>query len=305
MYYAKAVNCCQDVVSLLNGGPDGGSCPSAADCRGFKGTCADLVQQFNDLAVLHDYPDGLKDYTCHQFPDEDKPVDSFIVGLISIAIAIPVSMFIAACFAIANDSDAPESWLEWVGWRKLVFGANAHRRWHYTGPKGQPNRHVRWYIRSAASAAPEVVANLWRALVCAVTGRELPWYVAARKAAEKAEKEAAHGKAPAGETPGGKDDNGGAASSQATEAAAADAEVEDDRLSVSSSIREATVLKRYKHMITTTGFVSVYIVWAVFTWCGPYGLPARHPARADAPCRRRAGSSSSVRWRAGVAASSS
>ena len=61
----SAVNCCAEVIELLNGGPDGGSCLTAADCRGFKGTCADLVQQFSNLAVLPDYPNGLADYTCH------------------------------------------------------------------------------------------------------------------------------------------------------------------------------------------------------------------------------------------------
>jgi hypothetical protein len=38
--------------------------------------------------------------------------------------AIPVTVFITTCFGIANDNEAPESWLEWTGWRKLVFGLN-------------------------------------------------------------------------------------------------------------------------------------------------------------------------------------
>ena len=78
----------------------------------------------------------MPDMRSPQFPNQDKPVDSFIVGLISIAIAIPVTVFIASCFGachepvrarlrvltgaqsipppagIANDSEAPESWLE-------------------------------------------------------------------------------------------------------------------------------------------------------------------------------------------------
>ena len=219
-----------------------------------------------------------------QFPDEDKPVDSFIVGLISIAIAIPVSMFIAACFAIANDADAPESWLEWVGWRKLVFGANAHRRWHYSGPKGQPNRHVKWYIRSSAAAAPETLINLWHSLVCALTGRELPWLKAAREAKEKKEQHAAHGQAPAGDIK--PEVKGDAASAGAQgEAAVMEVEVpEDDDSSVSSSVREARALSRYKRVLATTGFVAVYIVWAVFTWVRhPLSLlPRSYRHRADA-----------------------
>ena len=235
------------MIDILNSGPDGGSCPSASDCRGFTGTCADLVQQFNTIAVLPSYPNGLQDYTCTAFPDENKPLDSFIVGLISIAIGIPVTMFINACFIIANDADAPESWLEWVGWRKLVFGANAHRRWYYTGPLGQPNRHVKWFIRSAASEAPEILGNLWHSFVCSLTGRELPWHKKAREAMEKAEDEATKSKAPEGAAP---------------EAAAE----EDDGASTTSSTREARVLRRLKHIYTTTGLVSVYIVWGVFVW---------------------------------------
>ena len=75
------MNCCAEVLAILDSGPDGGNCPSAADCRGFTGNCADIVDQFADLPVLPDFPDGMADYTCTAFPDEDKPIDSFIVGL--------------------------------------------------------------------------------------------------------------------------------------------------------------------------------------------------------------------------------
>jgi hypothetical protein len=105
MFYAKGVNCCTDVRLLLNSGPDGGNCPPVGDCRGFNGTCGELPGQFADVAVMPDFPNGLKDYTCTAFPNDDNSVDSFIVGLISLAIAIPVTFFIATCFSIANDNE--------------------------------------------------------------------------------------------------------------------------------------------------------------------------------------------------------
>jgi hypothetical protein len=74
-------NCCAELVAILDSGPDGGNCASPADCRGFTGNCADIAEQFAELPVWPDYPNGLADYTCHAFPDEDKPLDSFIVGL--------------------------------------------------------------------------------------------------------------------------------------------------------------------------------------------------------------------------------
>ncbi len=65
---------------ILNSGPDGGECASVADCRGFKdGNCADIPAQFAEVAVLPDFPDGMADYVCTAFPDEEMPVDSFIV----------------------------------------------------------------------------------------------------------------------------------------------------------------------------------------------------------------------------------
>jgi hypothetical protein len=167
MFYAKAVNCCNDVLDLLNSGPDGGFCAAAGDCRGFNGTCGELPAQFAKIAVLPHYPNGLVDYTCTAFPNDDNRVDSFIVALISLAIgasafsparaaccaralcppsgpltrrcagrsranaparaAIPVTIFISTCFSIANDNEAPESWLDWSGWRKFVFGLNGAR----------------------------------------------------------------------------------------------------------------------------------------------------------------------------------
>jgi hypothetical protein len=79
MFYAKGANCCADLIMVLNSGPDGGECLAAGDCRGFNGTCGSIAVQFETIAVLPDYPGGLQDYTCHAFPDDDKPVDSFIV----------------------------------------------------------------------------------------------------------------------------------------------------------------------------------------------------------------------------------
>ena len=182
---------CAELKDLLNSGPDGGDCPPVGPCRGFEGNCADLPAQFAAVPVLPDWPDGLADYTCHAFPDDDNQVDAFLVGLIAIAVALPVSSFIAQCFGIANDSEAPESLLEWSGWPKLVFGPTAHRRWLYSGPAGPPRRFVKWYVRSAAAPQPETLINLWHSFRCWLTGAELPWVTEWREAQEEAQEAAA------------------------------------------------------------------------------------------------------------------
>ena len=51
-------------------------------CRGFEGTCGQLAAQFAEVPVLPDFPNGLADWTCTAFPDDNNPVDSFIVGLV-------------------------------------------------------------------------------------------------------------------------------------------------------------------------------------------------------------------------------
>ena len=43
-------------------------------------------------------------------------------SVVSIAIALPASLFLASCFSIANDSEAPESWM------------GACPRYQYRGP---------------------------------------------------------------------------------------------------------------------------------------------------------------------------
>ena len=184
---AQGANCCNDMRLILDSGPDGGACPPVGPCRGFEGNCGDIANQFATLPVLPDYPNGLQDWQCTAFPDdENKPVDSFIVGLISIAIGLPVTMFIATCFSIANDSEAPESWLEWYGYQKLIWGPRAHRRWHYTGPAGQPPRFVKWYVRSVGAPPSETAANLVRSLWAFLTCSEPAWVEESREAEEEA-----------------------------------------------------------------------------------------------------------------------
>jgi len=150
MFELKAKNCCALLRDILDSGPDGGACPpgNGLPCRGFTGNCADVTAQFSDVPVLPDFPDGLSDWECHSFPDEANSRDSFLVGLISIAAALPVTLFIFTCFDLANDADPPPSFLHWpLAWPMLIWGFSAHHSWHYSGPSGQPRRFVRWFIR--------------------------------------------------------------------------------------------------------------------------------------------------------------
>jgi hypothetical protein len=215
---------------------------------------------------------------------------------VSIAIALPASLFLASCFMIANDSEAPESWLEWFGWRKLVFGPNAHRRWHYTGPLGQPVRHVKWFIRSVGAPPPETAINLWHSLLSWATGSDPPWVEEWREAieaeAEEAELETEVELEAAAcdsyNTPTHQVNGGARVPADAPRVLKlvhvaeqdaldmrtvgnrqvlwADKDDISDGASTTSSVRSARALARYKRVIALTGFIGVYVTWALFAW---------------------------------------
>jgi hypothetical protein len=104
---------------------------------------------FASAPLLPYFPDGLEaEYTCHAFPEDDNPRDSFIVALIALAgafrngglaalpcigphsrpptmlatllpVAIPVTIFLSNCFEMANDSECPE--VQWHALRACVL----------------------------------------------------------------------------------------------------------------------------------------------------------------------------------------
>ena len=175
---------------------------------------------------------------------------------------------------IANDSEAPESWLEWFGWRKLVFGVNAHRRWHYTGPLGQPNRHVKWFIRSVGAPPPETAINLLHSLRCWLIGSEPPWVEEWREAveAEAEEKAEVEQEAAACDSSNAQVATGGArvpaehVNNGHAELYLANNDDGSDGASTSSSVRSARALARYKRTLALAGFIGVYVTWALFAW---------------------------------------
>ena len=268
-------------------------------CRGFE-SCSDLVTQFADVPVLPDFPDGLADWSCTAFPNDDSQADSFIVSLISLAVALPVTYLLQTCFEVANDNEAPESWLEWVGWRKFVFGLNAHRRWNYTkGP--QPVRHVRWFVRSVGAPKSETAINLYYSLKAWLTGTLPPWTIEAREAEEELaaaraeadaeEEEARHGdkdarangvelhtvramaimQAATLEDDGphhghGAKGHGGSNGEHVAADGSGDGSDSESGVSTSSSVRSARALGRYKRLVMSLGLSGTFLCWAIFVW---------------------------------------
>ena len=100
---------------------------------------------------------------CTAFPDDAYVTDQLLVGLISVAVALPVDLFLVRAFELANEGDAPESWVEApAGKWKLLIGKNAHNDWRLADPKKPISDIVLWLIRYSAEP---VYATVFR-LIC-------------------------------------------------------------------------------------------------------------------------------------------
>ena len=258
LYARQAQNCCAEVQALLG-------CPAVGPCRGVEGNCGDLPSVFADTPVPPYFPNGLQDYTCIQFPDDNSPRDSIIVALIALAVAIPVSVFLQSCFEIANDSEAPESWLFYGGVVKLACGLQAHRRWHYTRGK-QPSRFVRWYCRSVDAPKPETIENLYHAAVSWIMGRKPPWTIEAEEAEAEAEVVKPSHKADLVSAPVDHDASETAAGYGNGDAACLEEVEESEKSGSEASFASAAELQASKRRLTAVGLAGVWLVWAIFAW---------------------------------------
>jgi hypothetical protein len=160
------------------------------------------------------------------------------VALISLAVALPVGIFVGSAFELANDSEAPESWLAWSGAPRMLLGRGANRRWHWTGARGPPSRFVRWWCRCADAPKVETLLNGWLALWAWVTGGKPFWVVEAEEAAAAA----------AAYEPSGDDDDKHAPSE------------------ASSGASSAAALLVKKRAYTVLGLGTVAACWVIFSW---------------------------------------
>jgi hypothetical protein len=254
-YSSRAILCCAELRNLLNigagvpflsadaecGAPNvisALSCcaPGVADCLGYDGNCADFQEQFASVQGCYPY-DGtnhetIADWECHAFPDDSYASDEFFVGLIAVAVAIPVDVFLTGAFETSNEVDgAAEGWMEWRWMARLLFGKAAHANWHFTTtPRGDGQRPSD-FVKFIATEGLEWVGVLLYAVNRAFS---------------------AVTRCCAGAGAAGAESDGDESGSKDEDAAAAG--------------RAATLKKR---LYAAAGLIGVYIVWAIFSWCVP------------------------------------
>ena len=252
MFYSRGSSCCSEVRALLN-------CdPVPAPCRGFMGDCGDIPNQFTgaNLMMFVDPTSSpqcvpanpLIDYYCTAFPDPENPIDSFLVGLIAIAVALPTSIFCVSAFELSNEVDSPGTWLVFrvgpIGRRLL---GDLPQDWHYArdGPGTQPSRFTRWFLRFYTNGEPIIITviNLVRRLIAFITCTRPAWE-------EPLEEE---------ETEANEEGDESSSAAEAAEAAEAAAEARHEAIK--------------KRLIASAGVFGLTLAWVIFAWfVFAYGL---------------------------------
>ncbi len=274
-YYAKGQNCSNQIRQIL-------CCLPVGPCRCFEGSDADLASAFAGLPPAPGCPYELDtDYTCTLFPDDETTRDSFIVGLISLAVSLPTISIMGWCFALANDSGRPRAFLEWLDIkRKLLFGFKAHRKWHYTRG-AQPHRYVKWWARCAEDEGPfpDVISDLLTAAWCALRCHKPPWVLEAEEAAADAAVAAEEEQEETVKASEVVAFTSHVLRSSVSCCSASHVEEDEDE-----EIQEAKELAQEKRAFVAKGIVAAIIIWGLMVWfiftCACTHAACMPPARA-------------------------
>ena len=176
--------------------------------------------------------DSLSDYVCHAFPDDAYITDQFFVGLISVAVALPVDMLLVRLFEASNEGDAPEQWLDAPSgtWR-LLLGSDSWKAWNYDAGVSDL---VKWQARRGAEALPSALLRL------------AAWLAAAARRAF-----------------GGGDDD---AKAKAKDGGGGHGDGDDSDDGVGFHEADARAEAWTKRCYAFSGLLGVYVVWAAFSW---------------------------------------
>jgi len=180
----------------------------------------------------------LEEYVCHAFPDDAYVTDQIFVGLICVAVALPVALFLERAFETANEVEgAAERWLTFGGKWRLVLGKEAHANWHWApaadAKRAPPTELVQWlaanndpgWTNAIRFLVPWTAKRIFRALFSRFSR-------AAPAEQVKQEPEAAE-------------------------------EEEDDGKRAAAEARAAALSRR---LYSAAGLFGVYVVWTIFAW---------------------------------------
>jgi hypothetical protein len=244
---SRGANCCLEIRTILG-------CDPVGPCLGYVGNCGDLQDQFADLQgpFLYSAAPGeepseqmsLADWVCHAFPDDAFiTADLLVVGLLCVAVALPVDLFLARLFEIANEGAAPEAWLDALaGSWQLLLGKEAHNGWRL----GDARRPVRD--------------------LCAVGGALLRGAAAGGSCARTALAGARGHRAPARRAAAARGAAAGTCPSPPSHGSPALPDTPGDAASSGGASQEARADALAKRLYAAAGLLGVYFTWCIFAW---------------------------------------
>ena len=131
LHWSRSVQCCAAARQLLGCPPDAG-----LPCRGFNGTCADLVLTHYPFtaAALRGAPLPVAPPACTAFPDPSSGAHTFLAGLIGAAVALPFGALVGALWSLSLATDVHQirgrtRMMTWPLYWRLVLGPFD---WRYT-----------------------------------------------------------------------------------------------------------------------------------------------------------------------------
>ncbi len=102
LYYSRAYTCCLEVRSAL-----GCDLDVTVPCRGYAHSCADLAlyyYRFAAAAIAYEVR-GVSGLQCSAFPNDRSARDTFLAGLITAAVSLPITAVMHTCFALSLATD--------------------------------------------------------------------------------------------------------------------------------------------------------------------------------------------------------
>ena len=224
------------------------------------------------------------DYVCHAFPDGSSDRDTYLVGLISVAVSFPVAGILAHVFDVSNEVEMPEGWQEQppVRWQRLLLGGlDPVRGWNWVYDEAEAEAGVFRRKRPVNAMYMWLIMNADTPLWLLLWGWTQDKYAGLRRRCvppdeeedeEKREQEEPH--------------------SNATKEQ--EEQEEQRREKADEEFEEAKAAARTARIMASVGIAGVLVTWTVMVWF-ILVCPRRPPACAAAPCRPQA---ACKRWHA-------
>ena len=148
--YSKASVCCDNLTAVvgcsaaqltsagclpsISGSAYGATwAPAAAGTKPFTGTCSGLAAWLPTAPAAGGGTVQSGTFVCTAFPADGNPLDSFLSGLISFAVSLPVAVIVSNLLALSTSTDEEQlhSRTRFMVWPVVYIAALGKLRWRF------------------------------------------------------------------------------------------------------------------------------------------------------------------------------